>query len=293
MQNRPELMGLDFLEHPLADEFPMLIVADFIKSDSPIRSLHFHNCSEIGFCQHGSGVMIIGEKVMTYHAGDITFIAEGEPHFSRSAEGTHSQWTWIMFDPLRLLPGTPPTVSDPLRYAGREFKNIFSPEDHQFLGASIRRAIQEFSSKQLHWKSAVRALILDAMITFSRSATTITEVRTPKPLNRIAPALEALAKDYGDRWTVGKLADICCMSESNFRRVWKDAIGQTPQEYIIAMRMQMAAALLRSPGRSVLDVSMIVGFDSLSSFNRLFHRHFKCTPRQWRKFGAPNRSSGS
>ncbi|WP_426131441.1 AraC family transcriptional regulator [Pararhizobium sp. PWRC1-1] len=74
------------------------------------------------------------------------------------------------------------------------------------------------------------------MITFSRSATTITEVRTPKPLNRIAPALEALAKDYGDRWTVGKLADICCMSESNFRRVWKDAIGQTLQEYIISMR---------------------------------------------------------
>ncbi|WP_426131443.1 helix-turn-helix domain-containing protein [Pararhizobium sp. PWRC1-1] len=40
----------------------------------------------------------------------------------------------------------------------------------------------------------------------------------------------------------------------------------------------MAAALLRSPGRSVLDVSMIVGFDSLSSINRLFRRHFKCPP---------------
>ncbi|ANY84092.1 hypothetical protein BB934_38200 (plasmid) [Microvirga ossetica] len=283
MQNRSELFGLDFFEHILDEDFPMLIVADFIKSDEPIRSLHFHNCSEIGFCQHGSGVMIVGEKVMTYHAGDITFIAEGEPHFSRSAEGTNSQWTWLMFDPLRLLPGVATAICDPWRYSGREFHNIFTPQDNEFLQTTIKRVIQECGSKREHWKSAVRSLIWDAMIAVNRSARTAAEPRAPKPLNRIAPALEALAKDYGDRWTVGKLADTCCMSESNFRRVWKDAIGQSPQEYIISMRMQMAAALLRSPGRSVLEVSLSVGFDSLSSFNRLFRRYFDCTPLQWRK----------
>jgi AraC-like DNA-binding protein len=49
------------------------------------------------------------------------------------------------------------------------------------------------------------------------------------------------------------------------------------------MRMQMAAAILRSTDRPVTDVSLSVGFDSLSSFNRLFRRYFECTPVQWRK----------
>lgn len=283
MQNRPDLLGLEFLEHRLEGEFPLILVPDYIKSDAPITTLHFHNCSEIGYCQSGSGVMIVGEKVMTYHAGDVTFIAQGDAHFSRSADGTHSQWTWIMFDPLRLLPGVSPGVTDPALYAGRNFKNILPPAEYPGLQPTILRIISETSVRLPHWESAVRALIWDAMVSISRTRSAENSTPGRKPLSRIAPALEALAKDCGEKWTVSELANLCCMSESNFRRVWKDTLGQSPQEYLIMMRMQMAAAILRSSDRPVTEVSLSVGFDSLSSFNRLFRRYFDCTPVQWRK----------
>lgn len=285
MQNRSGALGVDFLYHPLDDAFPLMIVTDFTRSDAPIKRLHVHNCTEIGFCQDGSGILIVGEKVLTYRAGDVTFINQSEVHFSRSAQGTRSEWSWIMFDPLRLVPQADPGVMDPWGCAGLDFANVLPGGANPVLQGAVARLIAEYRERRPRWQSAIRSLAWQIMVEVKRYGGGTGAAAERKSYDRLAPALQALGEDCGQRWTVGELARRCGMSEPNFRRIWTATLGQGPQSYVINLRMQMAAALLRSSRCSVLEVSLQVGFETLSSFNRLFRRQFGCTPSAWRAQG--------
>lgn len=62
--------------------------------------------------------------------------------------------------------------------------------------------------------------------------------------------------------------------------------GQTPNEFILGIRMREAANMLRTkPDLSILDVSILVGFNSCSYFTKCFHHHFGVSPTTWRKSG--------
>lgn len=62
--------------------------------------------------------------------------------------------------------------------------------------------------------------------------------------------------------------------------------GQTPNEFILGIRMREAANMLRTkPELSILDVSILVGFNSCSYFTKCFHHHFGVSPTAWRKSG--------
>jgi len=64
--------------------------------------------------------------------------------------------------------------------------------------------------------------------------------------------------------------------------VFVSTIGRPPRAYWHDLRMRMAASLLRTTARSVLQISQDVGFETLSSFNRVFRATFATTPRAWR-----------
>jgi AraC-like DNA-binding protein len=111
-------------------------------------------------------------------------------------------------------------------------------------------------------------------------------VRRPtgdEDLVRIAPALQRLASAYMQELRVDDLADACHMSTTHFRRVFGRATGRAPLQYLNHIRIQAASALLASTDRSVLDISLTVGFRTLSSFNRQFKAIRGMSPRSWRK----------
>ena len=60
--------------------------------------------------------------------------------------------------------------------------------------------------------------------------------------------------------------------------------GQTPNDFIIGIRMREAANMLRAkPELSILDISVLTGFNSCSYFTKCFHHHYGMSPSVWRK----------
>lgn len=84
------------------------------------------------------------------------------------------------------------------------------------------------------------------------------------------------------------LAAIAGMSQFHFCRVFRDATGKSPHQYILHARVQQACRLLctiERPGaseRSILDVALACGFGSSSHFATQFKRHMGQSPLQWR-----------
>ena len=56
----------------------------------------------------------------------------------------------------------------------------------------------------------------------------------------------------------------------------------TSVEYINNYRLERSAYLLSSTDKSIMEISMDVGFNSVSYFNKLFKIKYKLTPKEFR-----------
>lgn len=81
---------------------------------------------------------------------------------------------------------------------------------------------------------------------------------------------------------ISDLAAVANMSESHFRRSFKQSIGVAPQEFITQQRLRKAAKLLIQSDMSIAKVALDCGFGDQSHFSRQFGKFFGETPRQYR-----------
>ncbi|MDO9359803.1 MAG: AraC family transcriptional regulator [Polaromonas sp.] len=84
--------------------------------------------------------------------------------------------------------------------------------------------------------------------------------------------------------TLEQLADVAGMSLFHFCRVFRDSLGETPHQYILARRMEQAQRFLWARnGTSMLEIALACGFGSSSHFSAQFKRHTGQTPLQWQR----------
>jgi len=86
--------------------------------------------------------------------------------------------------------------------------------------------------------------------------------------------------------TLRMLADAANYSPWHADRVFKELTGQTPFEYLRAVRLARAAARLRDTDAKIIDVALDFVFGSHEGFTRAFSRQFGMTPQHYRR-GAP------
>ena len=82
--------------------------------------------------------------------------------------------------------------------------------------------------------------------------------------------------------SIADAAREACMSRYHFFRVFRAAFGVTPHEFLTYQRLLRARMLLRTGKRTVTEVCLESGFQSLASFSLLFRRHFGISPSEER-----------
>jgi len=73
------------------------------------------------------------------------------------------------------------------------------------------------------------------------------------------------------------------LSVNHLLRTFKQAFNQSPHQYLTNIRMQKALFLLKNSQYPVNEITSLVGFDSTSSFIRLFRGKMKLTPHEYRR----------
>jgi AraC family transcriptional regulator len=94
-------------------------------------------------------------------------------------------------------------------------------------------------------------------------------------------------KDYLDSFHAEELrlsdvARAACVSPYHFHRLFREAFGETPNQYLQRKRLERARELLKTTDRGVTEISLNVGFESSTSFSALFRRTFGYSPREYR-----------
>ncbi len=97
----------------------------------------------------------------------------------------------------------------------------------------------------------------------------------------ISHVCEYIDQHCTEELTLEKLANIAGYSPFHFARLFKEYRNDTIFNYITKRRIMYAENLLMLPDITVTQVAINSGFESISTFNRVFKNINKCTPTQF------------
>lgn len=106
---------------------------------------------------------------------------------------------------------------------------------------------------------------------------------------RVNKVKEYIGRHFKEEIKLEDLAALVAMSPSAFSRFFKQRTGRGPVDYIIDVRLGMAARMLVDTSTSVSEICYACGFNNLSNFNRTFKARRGYTPRDFRALFTKNR----
>lgn len=286
---------VEIRKYNLPREFPVLLLSGekWYISDIPAEELHFHNCTEIGFCYSNSGVIETADYVHPFEKGDVTFISSDVAHTTYSTPGHLSKWGYLFVDLEELLfPYFSSVLSDPSIMEGWQklsfnFFKIFSENENEDIVFLVPLMISVLEEKKANYQMLFRSLMLSFILKLI--AENFSDKVSPKQKDivkktRIESSVHFIHKNYPDsNLSVEQLAQMLNLSLTHYRRLFNETMHTTPLSYITSVRIHAAMRRLSSTNDSILMISEAVGYQSISSFNRQFLKLNGLTPSEWRQ----------
>jgi AraC family transcriptional activator FtrA len=101
--------------------------------------------------------------------------------------------------------------------------------------------------------------------------------------DRLRQAMDWALRHLDRRITVADLAARAFMSPRTFGRRFTEAVGQTPQSWLTAQRVQAALPLLERTDLPVEQIALHAGFGDAAALRKHFRRSLGVTPTQYRR----------
>ncbi|QDV66047.1 helix-turn-helix domain-containing protein [Crateriforma conspicua] len=272
-----------------ADGFP--IVVERRDPQEPF-GLHCHEFSEIVIITGGAGVHITGEDSYDLKAGDTFVIGGDRPHDYLNMD--QLSLINILFTPSEL----PLSLGDLQSLSG--YHALFTLEPawrsrHKFTSrlqlspAEIVDTMQlvdkldsELAARRPGFEVVAIATMLELVTFLSRC---YSETRNPssKSLIRVGETISHMRRHIAHPITLEMLVNISGMSRTNYIRMFESAMGTSPINYLIGLRIEEASRLLRNTDNSITDIAFEVGFSDSNYFSRQFRKANGESPREYRK----------
>ncbi len=284
--------SLFYRHYELPPAFPVIgLLGPYWESSSvegqPLR-LHFHNCLEIGYFYKGSCTYYTGEESWHIKAPCIFLTPPNVPHMTIADAGVTCGWNWLYTDPMQLLAGMNPSM---LHKLNRQLRALTMPcailraEEESAVYALVQMIVGEMQRGEPGHDLITRDLFSALFMKLMRILPSDEQVQgMPNArMSFLAPAMTCINEHYMNDLSIEDMAQMCHVSPSHFRRLFKTLLGLSPRDYLHMVRIERACALLSTGKYSVTEVGMMVGYPSPSSFGRQFHRMYGTSPGQWRK----------
>lgn len=99
----------------------------------------------------------------------------------------------------------------------------------------------------------------------------------------LATVQEMIRSRLGGDISLEELARACNLSESTFLRAFRETVGKTPHQFLMAERVEKARDLLAFTAMPISEIAAVCGFADQSHFTRVFSRLVGAAPGVWRR----------
>ena len=249
--------------------------------------VHWHTPVEILMPLEKDYQIEVNDTPITLREGDIAIIAPGVLHKLYASKGRR-----IIFQiNLRAI---------------QEFKEVESfisilapfslitkenhPEIYAGANSLMKYIFKEYFEKNTLKEATIYAAFLQILTLLSRDITSLEEGETSAKSKKIREYNENFLKicDYINKHctedlNLDQIAEIAGFSKYHFSRLFKEFTGNSFYQYLNLRRISYAEQLLLDPSLKITDVALASGFNSISSFMRMFKSFKGCTPTKFRE----------
>jgi len=100
---------------------------------------------------------------------------------------------------------------------------------------------------------------------------------------KLLRAVRHMKKNLANPLCLEEVAQEACLSKFHFCRLFKKHVGSSPMQFMVNLRIDKAARLLRCSDFKISSVAIQSGFANLSEFNKQFKKATGTTPSTYRK----------
>lgn len=260
-----------------------------MKIDGPVNApciitpMHWHEEAEIIYVEYGEISIFSSGHSEKMTAGEIMFVNPCDIHGIETSTGNVRYYAFVFLEELLAS-----AVRDAIQtdYIEKLLRGDRIIKGEAFRSAEAEAAVKiivEANTPPKLDMLATKGALYILLSWLHENGYVIKKTHTQAETERDREIISYISDNCAARLTLGELSEKFHMSENYFCRYFKKHFGQTVFEFINYRRIENAAELLRTTERSVTDIAISSGFESMSYFTRKF-RQVKCmTPKDYRR----------
>lgn len=271
--------------HPLDPSQPPLSVTratSYCVPSALIGPPHVHpDVWQIMYVVWAQGNVRIGDEWYTVRPHDLYLVRPGQVHASDDDNDARPHLWEFRLAVNRPLP--PPFALSSLPPVLREVRDPALLE-------GMRQLIDEFSGQQANWAwlcSLLGEQLLLRIVRLAAAPAPALAPGTAQHAEAVARLRRYIHFHFHEPLTVADLAHEARLSPRRLTTIFREVCGRSPLDYVIEVRLDRAAELLREGRLTVSQVADRTGFASVHYFSRLFRRRRGVSPSAFGRQHSP------
>ena len=236
---------------------------------------HYHNEIELLLIIKGQGVRIVGDNMSHFGDNQLVLLGSNLPHLFRNEDDETKEVDYIVIKFLYSLCDIPifkipelKTVNNLLKRSARGV--LFKSEAVK----NVKRKLIQLSKSQ--GVDKITNLIevlgnLSKQEDFDYLASESYNIGlASKDKERTQVVIDFITQNYSENIRLEDLASLIHMTTNSFCRYFKENTGNTAFNFIREFRINKACQLLINSDQKISQICYSTGFNSVSTFNRIF-----------------------
>jgi AraC-like DNA-binding protein/mannose-6-phosphate isomerase-like protein (cupin superfamily) len=255
--------------------------------------LHTHEFDEIAFVIKGSAIHEIGGNRYPIMRGDVFVIHGNQVHKISNTNNLtilniiyEKEFFEKIKEEYKDTPGFSALfIHEPLFREKQKFNAFLQLSSRQFQNIEDLLTIidKEQVERETGFKEIIASVFVQTILTLCRYYHKTDSFKS-KGMLKISAAINYIENNFSKNITIAKLCEITELPETTFRRTFKKITGSLPIDYLVHIRIEKAAEMMREkPGLHVVDVCISSGFENTGYFSRKFKKIIGVTPIQYLK----------
>ncbi|SDX42172.1 transcriptional regulator, AraC family [Lutibacter oricola] len=253
---------------------------------------HYHSQYELLYISRSTGIRFVGDSVSQFSPGDLVLVGPYLPHLWRNDanyytgdDSVNVKTIITKFNKNFIGEGT---------FDNTEFSEINKMLDESKFGIcfgndtsrSLHNEIIELADLNPALQSIKLLEILNKLSTTNdRTILSSSDMRqyTSENSDRIDVVLKYISDNYASYIGLNDVAEIACMTTNSFCRFFKKMTNKSFTQFLNEVRIRNATRLLIQDNLPISEICYIVGYNSVTNFNKQFKQIMSCTPKAYRE----------
>ena len=231
------------------------------------ENLYYKKDFVIVIALEGEAQYVVGDKYYVFRKNDVLLLAPGSVRSGRA--DAQNPWGFIsVVFRMDMNEEAGSFFNEPIMI----WRNVSNVIRQRFIEASYA-----WTGKNPLYKVKCKNLISEIIYEFVLANPPYHHV---PHIKKLEAARTYIQNHFRDEIIMEELAGKLGLSASYFRRLFREAYGCAPMQYLVSLRIDHARDLLETGEVNVTEAARLSGFDDIYYFSKLFKRKVGASPSQ-------------